>query len=180
MTFIRTRSIVAAIVAATWVAVPAAASADSLPSTFKSDAAQSGDGGGAQSYPPAASLPSTFKSDSAQSGDGSGAQSYAPAASLPSTFKSDAAQSGDRGGAQPYAPADFRGGDMPVDHPGASRAIAGAPTTIEVVRPERTIVRDADEALPVILSSTALLLALAGLGVMLVRFRPVPRPGRSH
>jgi hypothetical protein len=128
MTFIRTRSAVAAIAVTACVAVPAAASADSLPSTFKSDAAQSGD----------------------------------------------------RGGAQPYAPSDFRGGDKPVDHPGASRAVTAAPTTIEIVRPERTVVRDVDEALPVILSSTALLLALAGLGVMLVRFRPVPRPGRSH
>jgi hypothetical protein len=154
MTFIRTRSVVAAIAAAACVAVPAAASADSLPSTFKSDAAQSGDAGGARPYP--------------------------PADSLPSTFQSDAAQSGDRGGAQPYPPAEFRGGDTPVDHPGASRAVTGAPTTIEVVRPERTIVRDVDEALPVILSSTALLLVLAGLGVMLVRFRLVPRPGRSH
>ena len=42
-----------------------------------------------------------------------------------------------------------------------------APTTIEVVQPERTIVRDVDEALPLILSGTALLLVLAGVGLTL-------------
>jgi hypothetical protein len=55
-----------------------------------------------------------------------------------------------------------------------------APNVIEVVRPERTIVRDVDEALPLILSGTALLLALLGVGFMLVRTRSVPRLGRSH
>ena len=39
--------------------------------------------------------------------------------------------------------------------------------------------RDVDEALPLILSSTALLLVLAGLGITLVRARTA-RPGRSH
>jgi hypothetical protein len=43
----------------------------------------------------------------------------------------------------------------------------------------RTIVRDVDQALPLILSSTALLLVLTGLGVTLVRARIVPRPGSS-
>jgi hypothetical protein len=130
MTFIRNRRVVAAMVAAAaCVAVPATASADSLPSTFKSDAAQSGDSGGTAT----------------------------------STFP----------------PAGFRGGDTPADHPGASRAVTAAPTTIEVVRPERTIVRDVDEALPLILSSTALLLVLAGFGAALVRFRLAPRPTRS-
>ena len=51
-------------------------------------------------------------------------------------------------------PADFahpvasapKSGDTPVDHPGASRAPRyTAPTTIQVVRPERTIVRNVDE-----------------------------------
>jgi hypothetical protein len=151
MTFIRTAQVfaAAAVVAAACVAAPASASAGSLPSTFKSDAAQSGDRSGAQPYPPGG----FWGLDPANVGG------------MPkSTFPS----------------ADFRGGDTPVDHPGARRAVTAAPTTIEVVRPERTIVRDVDEALPVILSSTALLLALAGLGVMLVRFRLVPRPGRSH
>jgi hypothetical protein len=54
-----------------------------------------------------------------------------------------------------------------------------APTTIEVVRPERTIVREVDEALPLILSSTALLLVLAGLGIPLVRTRMLARTGRT-
>ena len=76
-----------------------------------------------------------------------------------------------------FPAADFRGGDSPVDHPGASRA-APTPTTIEIVRPERTIVRDVDELLPLILSSAALLLVLAGLAVPLVRGRMLP--GRSH
>jgi hypothetical protein len=49
-----------------------------------------------------------------------------------------------------------------------------------VVRPKRTIVRDVDEALPLILSSTALLLALAGVGFTIIRTRTMPRPGRSH
>jgi hypothetical protein len=80
-----------------------------------------------------------------------------------------------------WPPTDFRGGDNPVDHPGMSRAPEyDAPTTIEVVRPERTIVRDVDEALPLILSGTALALVLASLGFALIRMRPVPRPGRSN
>ena len=79
-----------------------------------------------------------------------------------------------------FPPADFRGGDNPADHPGMSRAPRyDSPTTIEVVRPERTIVRDVDEALPLILSSTALLVVLAALAGTLVRGRLVPRPGRS-
>jgi hypothetical protein len=73
--------------------------------------------------------------------------------------------------------AGFRGGD----HPGMSRAPQyDAPTTIEVVRPDRTIVRDDVEALPLILSGTALLLVLAGVGFTLVRTRMVPRSGRSR
>ena len=79
-----------------------------------------------------------------------------------------------------FPAADFRGGDTPVDHSGASRAPTAAPTTIEVIRPERTIVRDDDDALPLILSSAALLLVLAGLGITLVRARLVPRPGASR
>ena len=77
--------------------------------------------------------------------------------------------------------AGFRGGDHPADHPGMSRAPQyDGPTTIEVVRPERTIVRDVDEALPIALSGAALLLVLAALLGTLVRGRLVPRPGRSH
>ena len=101
-----------------------------------------------------------------------------------------------------YPPSDFKGGDR-AQSEGAAKSSADAPspgvgddimshpgmpgfpeydppTTIEVVRPERTIVRDVDEVLPLILSSTALLLVLTGFGVTLVRARRVPRPGRSH
>jgi hypothetical protein len=70
--------------------------------------------------------------------------------------------------AQPVAPAP-KAGDTPVDDPGASRAPEyTAPTTIQVVRrPERTIVRNVDEVLPVVLSSTAALLALGGCAFLL-------------
>ena len=149
MTFIRSRRVVATIVVASCIAVPASASADSPPSTYRSDAAQSGSTG---------SLPSADRSDAAQSGIG--ALSVTAATST-------------------FPPVDFRGGDTPVDHPGADRAPVAGPTTIEVVRPERTIVRDVDEALPLILSSTALLLVLTGFGVILVRARMVPRAGRG-
>jgi hypothetical protein len=143
MTFIRNRRFVTAVVAAACVAVPASASAGTLPSTYKSDAAQSGS---------AMFMPSS-RSDAAQ---------------IQGTFEST------------FPPAGFRGGDTPADHPGASRASNAVPSTIEVVRPERTIVRDVDEALPLILSSTALLLVLASIAIMLVRTRLVPRPGRSR
>jgi hypothetical protein len=143
MTFIRNRRFVTAVVAAACMAVPASASAGALPSTYKSDAAQSGFATSVQSS----------RSDAAQ-------------------FQGAARSA--------FPPAGFRGGDTPVDHPGASRASTAVPSTIEVVRPERTIGRDVDEALPLILSSTALLLVLAGIAITLVRTRLVPRPGRSH
>lgn len=170
MTFIRNRRFVAVTVAAACLAVPASASADSLPSTYKSDAAQSGS---------ATSVPSS-RSDAAQSGGAAGDPAEAKFAYPPGDFKGgDRAQS--EGAAKSTFPsADFRGGDTPIDHPGAGRAPTAAPTTIEVVRPERTIVRDVDEALPLILSSTALLLVLAGLAIALARTRMVPRPGRIH
>jgi hypothetical protein len=78
-----------------------------------------------------------------------------------------------------FSPADLRGGDNPADHPGMSRA-QPTPTTVEVVQPERTIVRDVDEALPIALAGAALLLVLATLGITLVRTRLVPRPSRSN
>jgi hypothetical protein len=69
--------------------------------------------------------------------------------------------------AQPVAAAPR--GDTPVDHPGASRAVEYEPsTTIEVVRPERTIVRDVDEVLPLVFSSAALLIVLGGGAFVLV------------
>ena len=51
------------------------------------------------------------------------------------------------------------------DFPGASRAPEyNPPTTIAVVRPERTIVRDTDPVLPIILGGLALLVALGTAG----------------
>ena len=171
MTFIRSRRAVATIVAASCMALPASASADLLPSTYRSDAAQSGSAG---------SLPSTGRSDAAQSGSDAGIQASAKVAYPPVGFNGgDRAQS-QSSGTSTFPPAAFRGGDTPADHPGASRAPSATPTTIEVVRPERTIVRDVDELLPLILSSTALLLVLAGLGITLIRTRMLPRPGTSR
>jgi len=86
-------------------------------------------------------------------------------------------------------PADFahpvasapKSGDTPVDHPGASRAPRyTAPTTIQVVRPERTIVRNVDEVLPVVMSTAALLLAVGGAVFLLVARIRRRRPGSSH
>jgi hypothetical protein len=76
-----------------------------------------------------------------------------------------------------FPSADYRG-DNPADHPGMSRA-QPAPTTVEIVRPERTIVRDVNQVLPIALASTALLLVLAMLAGTLVRSRLALRPGRS-
>ena len=135
MRFVNNRRVVAIIVAASCMAVPASASADSLPSTYKSDAAQSS--GNAPTW--------------------TGARFPHPPAFT-------------------YPPSGFVGGDNPADRAGAGRA----PSTIEVVRPERTIVRDVDEALPLILSGGALMLALAGLGTALIRTRMVPRSGRGE
>jgi hypothetical protein len=84
-------------------------------------------------------------------------------------------------------PADFgrssapaaRVGDTPSDFPGASRAPQyDAPRTLTVVRPERTVVRDADTLLPTLLASLALLVALGIAGTALVHQRSV-RPGRA-
>jgi hypothetical protein len=83
--------------------------------------------------------------------------------------------------ARSYALATPKVGDTPVDDPGASRAPEyTAPTTIQVVRPERTIVRDVNEVLPVVLSSAALLLALGGCAFLLVASVRRRRLGSSH
>jgi hypothetical protein len=67
-------------------------------------------------------------------------------------------------------------GDTPADFPGASRAPQyQPPTTIEVVRPERTIIHDGDEELPIAVASLAVLIALGGTGYVLVRMRPPAR-----
>jgi hypothetical protein len=118
----------------------------------------------------AGTLPPTYKSDAAQA---------ISAGSLRSGDRGDAAQSG-WAAASAFTPADFHGGDTPADHPGAGRALTAAPTTIEVVRLERTIVHDVDEALPLILAGTTLLLVIASLGITLVRTRIEPRPSRGH
>jgi hypothetical protein len=118
----------------------------------------------------AGTLPPTYKSDAAQA---------ISAGSLRSSDRGDAAQSG-WAAASAFTPADFHGGDTPADHPGAGRALTAAPTTIEVVRLERTIVHDVDEALPLILTGTTLLLVIASLGITLVRTRIEPRPSRGH
>jgi hypothetical protein len=133
MRSINARRAVAAIVAASCMAMPASASAQTLPPTFRTDAAQSG----GDNKTTAAAARSTFAS----------------AQRLPPTFRSDAAQSG---------------------------GVQAEPTTVEVVRPERTIVREVNGALPIALSATALLLVLAMLGVTLARTRLVPHPRRGH
>jgi hypothetical protein len=68
------------------------------------------------------------------------------------------------------APAAKRG-DTPPYSRGATRAVT-------VVRPERTIVREADSLLPLIVASLALLVALGVAGTALVHQRSV-RPGRA-
>lgn len=167
MTYAHTRRILATVLAASCIAVPASASASDGPaSSDRTDAAQSGITAG---------FASSDRTDAAQSGT---------TALIVSSDRTDAAQSGFTTllpstpsiAESTFPAANFRG-DTPVDHPGASRAPTSAPTTIEIIRPVRTIVRDVNEALPLILSSTALLLVLVGLGIMLVRTRIVPRVG---
>ena len=81
---------------------------------------------------------------------------------------------------QHLTPSDFafKVGDTPADFPGATRAQATPPTAGTVVRPERTIVREADSLLPLIVASLALLVALGVAGTALVHQRSV-RPGRA-
>lgn len=70
-------------------------------------------------------------------------------------------------------------GDTPKDFPGASRAPEyNPPTTIAVVRPERTIVRDTDPVLPIILGGLALLVALGTAGAA-VRHSRSPNLSRT-
>jgi hypothetical protein len=72
---------------------------------------------------------------------------------------------------QPTAPAP-KVGDTKSDSPGASRAPHYVePRTIQVLRPERTIVRDTDPILPIALSGAALLVALGLAGTALIRVR---------
>jgi len=73
-------------------------------------------------------------------------------------------------------------GDTPADFPGATGAPDVAPPTIQVVRPERTVVRDVNEVLPIALSGAALLIVLMGAAFVLVRVRVERRHavGRLH
>jgi hypothetical protein len=90
----------------------------------------------------------------------------------PSDFTKPAARIGDTPAefGQPAAPAP-RLGDTKSDSPGASRAPQyDPPPTIQVVRPERTIVRDTDPVL-IALSGAALLVALGLAGTALIRVR---------
>ena len=69
-----------------------------------------------------------------------------------------------------------RSGDTPADFPGASRGSQfEPPRTIEVVRPEPTVVREVNRALPIVLSGAALLLAIGGVAIALVRTRTARR-----
>ena len=91
------------------------------------------------------------------------------------TYPRAAAQAGDTkfdlAGAAVAAPAS---GDTKFDAPGASRAPAyDPPATIQVVHPQRTIVRTVNDELPVILAGSALLVALGGAGFALFRTRRV-------
>ena len=99
---------------------------------------------------------------------------------------SDATQPGVKAGDTPaefgkpvFVPA-AKAGDTPSDYPGASRApeYVPGPTTIEVVRPERTIVRDTDPILPIALAGLALLVAFGAAGAALRRTRS-PQLGRT-
>jgi hypothetical protein len=70
------------------------------------------------------------------------------------------------------SPTPAKVGDTPADFPGASRAPEyQAPTTTEVIRPERTIVHEANDSLSVALSSLALFIAIAMAGFVVVRTR---------
>jgi hypothetical protein len=91
----------------------------------------------------------------------------------PSDFTTPAAKNGDTPAefGQPVAPAP-KVGDTKSDSPGASRAPHyDVPRTIQVVRPERTIVRDTDPVLPIALSAAALLVAFGLAGTALIRVR---------
>lgn len=110
----------------------------------------------------------------------------AASADAPATVKSDATASPDGTASsirpQTGNPASSGGKAYSIQPQTGSRVPVAddEPNVIEVVRPQRTIVRDVDEALPLILSGTALVLVLAGVGFTLIRTGAIPRPGRSH
>lgn len=97
------------------------------------------------------------------------ADGAAPASSAAQVGDTPADFPGTSGFADATAPA-ARVGDTPVDFPGATRAPAVEPPTyITITRPETTVVRDVDEALPIILSGAALFIVLAALAVVAAR-----------
>jgi hypothetical protein len=61
-------------------------------------------------------------------------------------------------------------GDTPADFPGVNGS-PDATAPIVLVRPERTIVHEANQALPIALSSAALAIVLMGAAFLLVRGR---------
>jgi hypothetical protein len=77
----------------------------------------------------------------------------------------------DPGSSPPASNTAAKVGDTPADFPGASGAPDIAQPTIQVVRPERTVVRDVNEVLPIALSGAALLIVLMGAAFVLVRVR---------
>jgi len=78
---------------------------------------------------------------------------------------------------KPVVVAQPKVGDDPATFPGASGAPKTAPVApIEIVRPERTIVQDADPTLAIILAALALLVALAGSVMVLAQRRTL----RAH
>ena len=79
---------------------------------------------------------------------------------------------------QPVAPSGVAAtepGDTPEDSPGASRAPSYEQPIINVVRPERTIVRKIDPLLPTVLAGAALLLALAAAVLAAIALRSASR-----
>jgi hypothetical protein len=82
MTFVRNHRVIAALVATSSLALTASASADPLPSTFRSDAAQAGYAGTPTASASTDPLPSTFRSDAAQAAY-AGRRSTTPAPAQP-------------------------------------------------------------------------------------------------
>ncbi len=169
MRYIQNRQVVATIVAASCVGLQASspASASIMEPALKSESVHSVS---------ARALPQDFKTDAAQSG--ADAAHGGGVATLPPGFASEAAQAGREVGRSVTLPPIFAS-DAAQSGRDVGRSTATAPTTVEVVRPERTIVRNVDEALPLILSGTALAL-VAALAMTLVYVRIMPRAGRSH
>jgi Alphavirus glycoprotein J len=99
----------------------------------------------------------------------------APAGALAQPINTDAAVAHERYYSS-FGAGGTKTGDTPATYPGASRTPRyDAPDTVRIVQPERTVVRDADQALPIVLAGLALLIALGGAGFVLVRTRALQR-----